>query len=152
MKRIIFILLLNCSSFNGFAQSFDIGNPVIGYFIYGISIDSSVNAVHTFGQEVLFLGSDGLHAIGLGLKINFKENNYVFFTGYRFSLFFFSFGGNLLLTNSNIGISPSIEFIIPLIFINFKIFMNYNIYFLQKNNPISPELGLKVSIIDFFTK
>jgi hypothetical protein len=153
MKRlIIIILLLSCLSSYGFAQVIDIGNPVIGYFSYGISLDPG-NVIHTFGQEVLFLSSGGIHAAGFGVKINFKESNYVFFTGYRYSLFFFSFGGNILVTDSNFGISPGIEFIIPfLVFVNFKIFFNYNIYFLPKRNPALPEIGLKVSIMDFFTK
>jgi hypothetical protein len=150
VKRIIIIiLLLSCLSLYGFSQGFDIGNPVIGYLSYGISTESG-NLIHTFSQEVLFL-SGGINVLGLGLKADFNESKYVFFTGYRYSLFFFSLGANLLFTNGDIGITPVAEFIIPLMIVNFRFFLNYNIYFLQKITPASPEFGVKINIIDFFT-
>jgi hypothetical protein len=149
MKRIIIlILLLSCLSFYGFAQGFDIGEPVIGYLSYGISMEAG-NVIHTFGQELLFL-SGGINVFGLGVKIDFEESKYVFFTGYRYSLLFFSLGANLLFTNGDIGITPVMELILPLIIVNFRFFFNYNIYFLQKDNPASHEFGVKINIIDFF--
>jgi hypothetical protein len=142
MKRIIIlILLLSCLSFYGFAQGF------IGYFSYGISTESG-NVIHTFGQELLFMGG-GFHIFGLGVKINFDESKYVFFTGYRYSLIFFSLGANLLATSGDIGITPVVELILPLIIVNFRFFLNYNIYFSQKNTPSSPEFGIKINILDF---
>jgi hypothetical protein len=148
IKRIIIlILLLSCLSFYGFAQGVDIGNPVIGYLSYGISTEAG-NVIHTFGQEILFM-SGGMNVFGLGVKINFEKSRYVFFTGYRYSLIFFSLGADLLVTSGNIGMTPVIELILPLIVVNFKFFFNYNIYFLQ-NNPASAEFGVKINIIDFF--
>lgn len=155
MKRIILaILLLNCSFLNSFAQNSNSGTIVAGYLNYGLSLDAG-NTVHTFGQDILFSSSKGYHVTGLGLRINFRESDYVFFSGYRYSLAFFSFGGNLLFSNENIGISPGIELILPLLIINLKLFVNYNIYFLQDNDPVNShsfEFGFKIGIIDFYYK
>jgi hypothetical protein len=146
MKRIIIlILLLSCLSFYGFAQVFDLPS-VYGYFSYGISTESG-NVIHTFGQEILFMG-EGINVFGLGFKADFNKSKYVFFTGYRYSLLFFSAGANLLLSDGNIGITPVAEFIIPLIIVNFIFFFNYNIYF-SGNNPASFEYGVKINILDF---
>jgi len=149
MKKYIFIFLLLNSSFLYAQGEFAINAEGIGYFNYGISLDSS-RTYHTFSQDLAFLGNtEGFNVFTLGVKVHEYKLKY-FFTGYKYSLIFFSFGGNLLF-GENFGISPNIQLMLPLILVNFKLFLNYNVYFTQIDKS-SFEFGFMVGVLDFFKR
>jgi hypothetical protein len=146
MKKVVFsIILFMCPFIYGFAEFPSIS--AVGYLNYGISQESGNNC-HTISQDIVFLADDGLHIPTLGIKINPGENTTFFIIGYRYSLAFFSLGG-IFLFGPNIGVSPEVQFIIPLVIINFKLFLNYNIYLTKNDNPSnSLGIGFMISLID----
>jgi len=147
IQVIVIFLSLNCSLLYAFSG---IDPRFLGYFNYGISGEfESGNTYHTLRQDLIYF-NNGLHIFNVGLKIN-PEGNNIFQTGYRFSLLFFSIGANMLFRNQIYGISPRAEATLPLVFINLKLFFDYNIYFSRNSNRSnSPEFGFMIGIINFF--
>ena len=150
MKKFIIIFLLLNSYFLYAQGEFGLHASGLGYFNYGISTDSSSKTYHTLCQDLGFFGStEGLNVFTFGAKLHEYKAEY-FFAGYKYSLFFFSFGGYFLF-GEGIGISPNINLVLPLLIINLKLFINYNIYFTQRNKN-SLEVGFMIGVLDFIQR
>ena len=156
MKRLIVVLVIL------FTMIYKNAECQLGYFNYSYSYefgnDENIKN-HSVGYEHYFDSIFGIHGNSIGFFLRGLNNSFTIDLQYCLCImgpesgdFFIIFGPgmNILYNfNTNIfGISPQVDVMIMMIFLNLHVTYRYNIYFKQKN---SQEFCFIVGIVNIFS-